>query len=139
MDLKLKRRKFNALLAVNQLMDAKGHILSAYGVESTLDLSELQLDDVIIRVEKMAHEKHRAANALTREWRHKCLKIMRECGVDTDNWSAVNEFMLNPRICGKHMYELSNADLQVLHRKLHNVRDNRVKKQIENERLAKSN
>jgi hypothetical protein len=139
MDTKQKRRKFNALLAVGQMMNAKEHILSGYGVESTMDLSDVQLDDVIRRVEDLLNKKSQEADKLTREWRHKCLRLIKECGIDTNNWSAVNAFMLNPRICGKHLYELNTDELQVLHRKLHNVRDNKLKKQQDIQRLATQN
>ncbi|HLO59020.1 MAG TPA: hypothetical protein VK172_14915 [Lentimicrobium sp.] len=139
MELKQKRRRFNALLAAGQMMDAKEHILSGYGVSSTLDLTEPELDGLISRVEKLLAQKKDDTDKAIREWRHKCLRKMNECGINTNDWNAVNAFMLNKRICGKHLYELDLKELQVLHRKLHNVRDNIIAKRQEELLKAMSN
>ncbi|MBN1187012.1 MAG: hypothetical protein JXB49_32340 [Bacteroidales bacterium] len=136
MDIKQKRQRFNALLAVGQMMSAKEHILSAYGVKSTTELTVEQLNDAINRVEKLVEYKNQQVTAEIRKWRHKCLRMMNDCGVDTNNWDAVNAFMLNPRISGKHLYELDVNGLQILHRKLHSVLKNKQIKRQENERLA---
>jgi hypothetical protein len=139
MDIKSKRRQFNALLAVGHMLEAKEHILSGYGVTSTMELTEKQLDELIISVQKLVNRKHEDADKETRSWRHKCLRLVKECGINTNDWNAVNDFLLQPRICGRHLYDLSVEDLQVLHRKLHNVRNNKIKKQQENDRLATMN
>lgn len=139
MDIKQKRQRFNALLAVGQMMSAKEYILDGYGVRSTTELTPDQLDDAICRVEKLVDQKNQQVNADVRLWRHRCLRLINACGIDTNNWDAVNEFMLNPRIAGKHLYELNVMDLQVLHRKLHNVLQNKRTKQQETEHLALRN
>ncbi len=139
MDIRLKRQKLNALLAYGQMIDAKPHILESYGVSSTLDLSENELDELIIKVRQIIDSKNKHTSIEIRQWRHKCLCMIKECGIDTNNWNAVNEFMLDKRIAGKHLYELSSGELQSLHRKLHNVRDNKLKKAEEISRLTKAN
>jgi hypothetical protein len=54
------------------------------------------------------------------------------CGVDTQDWNAVNAFMLDKRIAGKHLYELSIPELTSLQRKLHAVAENiKLKKEEE--------
>lgn len=139
MDIKKKRQKFNALLHVGKMIDAKEHILGAYGVLSTLDLTEEQLDDAIRRVHDIIDIKKDNAEKHLREWRHKCLRMLAECGVNTQDWNAVNAFMMDKRIAGKHLYELNLIELAELHRKLHNVKVNIDKKQNEVERLQISN
>lgn len=132
MELKQKRRRFNALLAAGKLMAAKEDILSGYGVSSTMDLTDSQLDEVIKRVEQLIGKQKQDTDLITRQWRHKCLRLINKCGVDTNDWNAVNAFMMNPRICGKHIYELDVCELQTLHRKLHNVRSNMIQKEQDN-------
>lgn len=139
MDIKQKRQKFNILLHYGHMRDAKEHILGSYGVTSTTQLTEKQLDEVILRVQHIVDEKQEAKDLQIREWRHKCLKMIRECGVDTSDWNAVNAFMLDKRIAGKHLYELSLAELAILHKKLHNVKANIDKKCTEINRLQTQN
>ncbi len=139
MDIKQKRQRFNALLAAGMMMPAKKDILSGYGVESTKELTEIQLDDVIRRVTAIINQRKVDTDRTTREWRHKCLRMVKECGVDTQDWNGVNAFLMDKRICGKHLYELTIDELMTLHRKLHNVRDNKLAKQHEVKRLTISN
>lgn len=137
--IKQKRQKFNILLHYGHLMEAKPHILAGYGAESTKDLTEKQLDELIIRVQAIINKKQTEGDQLTRQWRHKCLRMMHECGVDTHDWEAVNAFCMDKRIAGKHLYELTTDELQVLHRKLHNVRDRKAEKAEKIENVAFQN
>jgi hypothetical protein len=121
------------------MTDAKPHILGGMGVQSTLQLSEKQLDDVIKRVEDLVNRKQTDADRHTREWRHKCLRMVQACGIDTRDWNNVNAFLLDKRIAGKHLYEMDIQELIVLHKKLHNVRDNFAKKDLEEKRLTTLN
>lgn len=104
------------------MLKAKQHILSNYGVESTMDLSELELDDAIERLQIIESQKKNTADYEVRKWRHKCLRAMSRF-IDTQDWGNVNSFMLNKRVAGKHLYELSAEELQVLHRKINKIGD----------------
>ena len=135
--MKNKRRTVGYIMANAHLTQAKASILDGYGVERIRDLSEDYLDHLIGRLRKLQPGQDAAKNI--REWRHKCLRMMTECGIDTQNWNEVNSFMLNKKICGKHLYELNVSELSCLHRKLHNVRDNKQKKAAEFQRLSLNN
>ena len=126
--IKQKRRLFNTLLAKTHQMSAKQYILEGQGVNSTTELSEKQLDWLIDWASDILANKRTDADRDVREWRHKCLRMIALCGVDTQDWNKVNAFMLNKRICGKHLYELTTEELMTLHRKLHNVAANIDKK-----------
>jgi len=128
MDIKQKRRKFNALLAVAHMMEAKKWMLAYYGVDSTTELSEKQLDELIAKAQDLVNKSKEEQDFKMRKWRHRCLRMMAACGVDTQDWNAVNAFMMDPRICGRHLYELNVPELMTLHRKLHNVRDRKAAK-----------
>lgn len=133
--IKQKRKLFNILLVRTHQMDAKDHILAGQGVESTKELTESQLDDLISWANSLINDKHEQVSKEVRSWRSKCLRIMKDCGVNTQDWSAVNRFMLDSRVCGKHLYELKTvAELKKLHRKLHSISEN-IQKRLADEQM----
>jgi hypothetical protein len=117
-------------------MHAKAYILEGYGASSTLELTEKQLDDIILRIEKIIKQQKEEKDSELRYWRHKCIRMIAECGINTQDWNDVNAFILNRRIAGRHLYELDINELKELHRKLHNVRDNMLRKQNELKQIA---
>lgn len=134
-----KRKRAHLLLQNAHLVHAKDDILSGYGVTRLRDLSEPLLDDLIHKIEGLVERKHSDASKEVREWRHKCLRMIAKCGVDTQDWEAVNAFMHSPRICGKHLYELSIHELINLHRKLQNVAPNMAEQRERELNHAKQN
>lgn len=123
--IKKKRKLFHALLAKNKLLSAKEHILYGEGVESVTELSEKQLDSLIEWAGEILNQKQEDASKEIRSWRHKCLRMMRECGIETQDWNNVNAFLLDKRVAGKHLYKMSIDELKKLHRKLHNIATNK--------------
>lgn len=122
-NLKQKRRAFHALLAKNMMLEAKGYMLESYGVHSSLELGESALDELISRLRRILGEKETDINKNVRQLRHKCLRIMSEIGINTQDWEQVNKFMLNPRVAGKHLYALDENGLRALRLKLYAIRD----------------
>jgi hypothetical protein len=55
---------------------------------------------------------------LQKKKRSLCLKLMQKLGVDTTDWTRVNEFCKNPRIAGKAFAQLGVKDLDALQVKL---------------------
>lgn len=135
MDKTQKIKKFHALLAVNQMMAAKSHVLSEYGVDSTLQLTNEELDQAIERLQNLQHQKSSPVTDEVRSLRHKCLRAMSKY-IDTRDWSRVNAFMLDKRILGKHLYEASVVELHSLHNKLHSIKDVYVAKDNQIKRLT---
>lgn len=131
--LKQKRRVFHALLAKNMMLSAKGYMLESYGVHSSLELGESALDELIGRLRKIMGEKECDTDKEVRRLRHKCLRIMTEIGVDTTDWENVNKFVLNPRVCGKHLYDLDESGLRALRLKLYAIRDEIERRHIDRE------
>jgi len=102
----------------------KPDILAQYQAESTLDLSEQELDDVIKRLSVSTH-KRRVATPDERKWRSNVLVQLNRCGVYATNgdWSQVNKYLLDKRIWGKLLYELSVKELKSLCTKLRVIAD----------------
>jgi hypothetical protein len=49
-----------------------------------------------------------------KKWRHVCLSLMRDYGVQVDNWAAINAFCANPRIAGVEFRQLDETSLKKL-------------------------
>ncbi len=101
--------------------DVKEAVLSAFGVRRIRDLSESQLDELIEKLKAIDAEKNKFKAAEIRKYRHYCLSMMQKIGIDTTDWYAVNDYVLNEKIAGKHLYELSVDELKALHRKLRSI------------------
>jgi hypothetical protein len=113
-----KRVLVHRLLYKIGAMECKADILAGYGVKSTTELTERQLDELIGNLNNgLRQEDHSAA---IRRWRSNALTLMNKCGVyvTNDDWSNVNHFMKDPRICGKMLNECSIYELQELCKKL---------------------
>ncbi len=135
-----KIRAFHGLLAKTKMLHVKQAMLEGQGVDSTKDLTVQQLDDLINYLLDLVVEKNKDASKEVRQWRSKVLRVMARCNIDTNDWKAVNAFMLNPRVSGKHLYEFKEvSELKALHRKLNKIADNVEKKQAELLRLARLN
>jgi len=114
-----KRVMIHRLLFKLGALDNKRDMLRGYGVESTTDLTDAQIDSLIARL-KDSLNKRAEAPADMRRWRSNVLTQLNKCGVYATNndWTAVNRFMLSPRICGKLLYELNVDELKKLYKKL---------------------
>lgn len=100
---------------VDQYRDA---ILQPYGVTSTADLSLQQLDELIEKFNTL-----REASPRTRSLRSNVLVTLNRLGIYVDNgdWARVNEYLMNPRIAGKLMYQMTDDELIDLDRKLRSI------------------
>lgn len=123
-------RTFHALLANVGIMDQKANILDGYGVKSTKQLSDAQLDEVNARLRTMQQSKNEAPRSL-RLKRSTVLEQLEVLGVykhnDPKKWERVNAYMLNKRIAGKYLYEMDEKELTALAAKLRAI----AKKQAE--------
>ncbi len=137
---KQKIRAFHGLLAKTKMMHAKEFILNGQDVDSTKDLTDEQLDFLIDYLLGLLSAQKKDADKEIRRWRSKVLRVMTKCNVDTNDWNAVNAFMLQPRVAGKHLYKFKEIDeLKKLHRKLNKIAENMDKKRAELQRLAMYN
>jgi len=109
MDNKAKIRQFYAILAKKGLMDLKPDILAKYGVRSTTELTEQQLDDEINHLQTVQ------VNQELRDARSIVLNLLSKLNITgsrEDGWKRVNEYLLQPRISGKVLYEMNTTELK---------------------------
>jgi len=140
-----KIKRFHALLSKLGIMEQKENILAGYGVEHTTDLTVGQLDEVIARFTSpdpsKGGELSHARDAALRKLRSQCLTVLQQMGVysTNDDWSRVNEYLMQPKIAGKLLFKMNTDELKTLHRKLCSIRDKEAVKWEEINRIAQWN
>ena len=109
----------HAILSNLGLKDSKADILAGYGVESSKDLSHAQMEELIASLKKMQKAKEEPSKA-TRQKRSAVLDLLTKLGIYKDNndWQQVNKYLLDKRIAGKLMYDMTDKELDALIRKL---------------------
>jgi len=128
-------RYFHALLDELGIRDRKADILSGYGVASTAELTDGQLQGLINTLEdekrrRTAEREAREADIVRRR-RSRILRLLTDIGVyyvepgepKEACWGRVNRFLSSPRIAGKVLYEMTVEELgrvERLLRSMHN-------------------
>lgn len=117
---KQKIRRLRALWIKQGIDNYRDSILEPYGVTSTADLNESQLDELINRFsgDNQVPQKVRAL-------RSNILALLTRLGVYVDNrsWKSVNEFLMDKRIAGKLLYQMNENELKALERKLRAIEE----------------
>ena len=101
-------RQMHGLLAKKGLMDIKYDIVSQYGVDSSKDLSIVQLNEIISNLQK------EEVRPEVRKERSTVLSLLDNMGVKGNSeigWDHVNNFLKHPRIAGKTLYEMNLQEL----------------------------
>lgn len=97
--------------------------------ESLKEITRKEYDDLCNILEKRFPEKRNIYVEQRRKKRSSCLKLLQKIGVDTTNWTAINDYCKSPKIAGKAFAELDIEELQHLSLKLRMI----LKKQEDNE------
>lgn len=97
--------------------------------ESLKEITRKEYDDLCNLLEKRFPEKRDIYVEKRRKKRSSCLKLLQKIGVDTTNWTAINNYCKSPKIAGKVFADLDIEELQQLSLKLRMI----LKKKIDNE------
>jgi len=97
--------------------------------ESLKEITRKEYDDLCNLLEKRFPEKRSIYVEQRRKKRSSCLKLMQKIGVDTTDWTAINNFCKSPKIAGKVFADLDIEELQLVSLKLRMI----LKKKIDNE------
>lgn len=84
-------------------------------------------DELNYMLKKQVQDDKNTFDALRRQKRSTCLRLMQKIGVDTTDWNAVNSYCRSPKIAGTLFKNLSLDDLDDLSMKLRMI----LKKQSE--------
>lgn len=110
-----KIRRIRAIwfkLGINHL---RADILEQYGVESTKDLTEFQLDELI----KCYSDQLESPKDIRSE-RSTAIMLLQRLGYykNDGDWTAVNALLQDKRIAGKMLFKMDKDELKALQRKL---------------------
>ncbi len=113
-----KVRTLRALWIKQGIDQHREAILEAYNVTSTTALSDAQLEELIA---KYRHTP--PANDEIRRLRSEVLTVLNKLGIYVDNndWSHVNNYLMDKRIAGKLMYQMDACELSSLSKKLRSI------------------
>ena len=115
-----KVRRLRALWIKQGIDQYRESILSAYGVQSTADLSLDQLNELIMR---FSPSSNLPISEQMRKLRGQVLVLLNKLGVYSTNndWAQVNAYLMQPRIVGKPLYLLTEQELISLVKKLYSI------------------
>lgn len=135
-----KRRIAGAAMSAAGCLNYKADVLSPYGVERIRDLNEEQLDDLIQRLNNMTANRRQAPEAM-RKLRSTVLALLDDLGIKArdGDWKRVNQYLMLPRIAGKLLYEMNEAELKATAKKLRAILNKRRKEEQSSERMRREN
>jgi hypothetical protein len=131
-------RKMHALLRELGIEKSKQALLEGYDVEHTCDLPDADLRHLVNRLSAM--KENRFDKDLKR-WRSNALTLLNKYGVYVTNndWTQVNNFLLQNKIAGALLYELNEKQLMELCIKLRVILQKRKDRQDYENSIAKRN
>ena len=89
---------------------------------SLREMSREEYDAMCDRLEGTSAWIRKSIEAEHRRLRSRCLRQMQQLGIDTTDWTRINAFCQDPRICGKPFRQLSQEELEQLSVKLRAIR-----------------
>jgi hypothetical protein len=107
-------RKMHALLKELGIESSKLALLEGYGVEHTNKLTDDDLKHLMDRLVNMKEERNNFLDSEKKRWRSNVLTLCNKYGVyvTNDDWTRVNKLLLNKRVLGKLLYEMTKEELQ---------------------------
>lgn len=80
---------------------------------SLRDMTGAEYDRLIEHMDRIV-EQNQPDEKKIKKLRSGILKKLQKHGIDTTDWTAVNRFMIDPRIAGKALYQMSIDEMQRL-------------------------
>lgn len=76
------------------------------------------------------------ASQEVKKYRSAVLKRLQQYGIDTTDWSRVNQFLSQKRIAGKRLYEMNVDEMKALVKKLESILRKNEEEAAEEHRLS---
>lgn len=134
-------KKMHVLLNEIGIESSKTALLEGYGVEHTNQLSDEDLQHLVDRLIRMKEEKDNFQESEKKHWRSVVLTLCNKYGVYVTNndWTEVNNLLLEKRVGGKLLYEMTKEELQMVALKLRMILAKRQQIQEHERELALEN
>jgi hypothetical protein len=123
MNRKQKNSLFHQLLAKAGIREHKEAVLEGYNVASVTDLTDDQIDGVLNRLSIMPElKKNNDATPAVRRGRSNVIMAVEDYYniniKSAKSWTQLNNLMMDKRIMGKMLWEMSEAELKTVTAKL---------------------
>jgi hypothetical protein len=122
MNRKQKNSLFHQLLAKAGIREQKEALLEPYNVESITELSEEDIDALLNRLARMPEMKKTDASPSVRRARSNVIMAVEDyynINIKTpESWDKLNGLMMDKRVAGKMLFEMSEAELKTTVKKL---------------------
>lgn len=140
-DIKAWRNQAARLLAVHGLMTHRADVLVPYGVERLRDMTAAQLEHLVQALRDRPLDKKADAPPALRRARSTVLTLCNDLGIkpENGNWERLNDFLCQPRIAGKLLYEMDEQELAACAKRLRVVIKKHLADLREEARLAQNN
>lgn len=137
---KLALARLHTLLQKSGNMSNKESILAGFGVKSSKELSVQQIDAICDVLEKQVKSQNDTPAAI-RKARSTVLLLLGDLGIKgrNRNWKMVNDYLLQPRIAGKVLYEMDEQELKACAVRLRVVLKKKTERIEHENELAKNN
>lgn len=124
-----KVKRINALIYACHLTANRVDILALWGAETFDDMTDDALFECKDYMEAAYHGKTTPPPDTVRRLRSQALALLNRAGkyATPGDWSEVNRFLLQRKICGKLLYMLAEPELAALIRKLRSIVDKKGK------------
>jgi hypothetical protein len=121
-------KRINTLMSACRLISNRPDILALWGVARADDLTDGELVECGRFMETAYRGKTTEAPEQIRRLRSQAMTLINRLGkyATPDDWTEVNRFLLQRKICGRLLYMLDAQDLGALIRKLRAIRDKRA-------------
>jgi hypothetical protein len=122
MNRKQKNSLFHQLLAKAGIREHKEAVLEGYNVASVTDLTDDQIDGVLNRLSNIPELKNNDATPAVRRGRSNVIMAVEDYYniniKSAESWTQLNNLMMDKRIMGKMLWEMSEAELKTVTAKL---------------------
>lgn len=122
-----KVRRINTLMSACRLIPNREDILALWNARSFDELTDAEVVELQAYMELAHRAKTTPAPEAIRRLRSQVLAHLTKIGMyaSPEDWTKVNRFLLQKRICGRLLYMLDADELRALVRKLRAIHDKR--------------
>lgn len=126
--------RFYGLVNHRHIKDVKGvkeTLVSSFTNGRTTSLHEMTVAEYETMCKSLegqeVERKRRRKTSELRKWRHTCLKLLKDVGVDTNDWSVINAYVSSKKLTGKKFNALGVDELVALSRQLRMIQKHQEK------------
>ncbi len=117
-------RRLHAAMANTGDSYIKDEIKQVYGVRSTTEMSEYEINEAIRVINARTGYYQALRNEDMRLWRSKILSALQSMGIyaHEGDFGTVNAFLTDRRVAGKLLYEMSFDELKACYRRIQMIK-----------------